>query len=353
MVTSRNRIVILAGCTLAVTTLGAITGAYALKYFNAKSHGQGAQPSAARFVDRFEDVSGKHAGFRRNHAKGICVTGYFDSNGQAAALSRASLFEAGRAGVVGRMSIVGGDPASVDASSRVRSLALSVKPRDGGEWRTAMNSAPVFPVRTPEALFELLAALRPGDGDTKYGGTRIEAFEKTHPETAAFDAWLRDHPPSSGYENAAYYSVSAFRLVDRSGESRNVRWSFVPEARYVPLSSEATDDPDFLERGLVAQLRHGPIRWHLMLTLAQPGDPTNDATRLWPADRTQIDAGTLVVDAAAPQIDGPCRDIDFNPLTLPDGMAPSDDPLLAARESAYKESHERRTSEQARFARGK
>ena len=31
----------------------------------------------ARFVNGFEEVFGVHSGFRRNHAKGVCVTGFF------------------------------------------------------------------------------------------------------------------------------------------------------------------------------------------------------------------------------------------------------------------------------------
>ena len=35
-----------------------------------------------RFADGFQEVFGVHPGFRRNHAKGVCVAGYFESNGQ-------------------------------------------------------------------------------------------------------------------------------------------------------------------------------------------------------------------------------------------------------------------------------
>src|SRR3979411_1042885 len=36
-----------------------------------------------RMLAAFTDAEGLHLGFRRNHAKGICVSGWFDSNGQA------------------------------------------------------------------------------------------------------------------------------------------------------------------------------------------------------------------------------------------------------------------------------
>ena len=50
----------------------------------------------ARVVDELESVNGRHAGFRRNHAKGVGVSGYFESNGQGVRLSRATVFRPGR-----------------------------------------------------------------------------------------------------------------------------------------------------------------------------------------------------------------------------------------------------------------
>ena len=46
----------------------------------------------ARFTDGFEHVNGVHSGFRRNHAKGVGVSGFFESNGNGVRLSRAVVF---------------------------------------------------------------------------------------------------------------------------------------------------------------------------------------------------------------------------------------------------------------------
>src|SRR5437016_1249857 len=43
----------------------------------------------ARFTDAFEHVDGVHSGFRRNHAKGLGVSGSFESNGEGVRLSNA------------------------------------------------------------------------------------------------------------------------------------------------------------------------------------------------------------------------------------------------------------------------
>jgi catalase len=344
MARSGKRIRLLLGRSLFVCTFVAIAGvyAYAAGLLPASLFGERLLPT--RIVDGFEAVSGRHPGFRRNHAKGICVTGYFDSNGQGSALSRASVFARGRVPVIGRMSILGGDPARPDASSPVRSLALSIAPSNGRQWRTAMNSAPVFPVRTPQAMYDLLVALRPDAAPGTQHDTKMRAFMQAHPESAAFQNWIHSHAPSSGFDNSAYYS-SAFRFIDSRGTTHYIRWSLVPETPFRPISDALSRDPDFLARGLVTQLQRGPIRWHMMLAIAQPGDPIDDATRLWPTDRTQVDAGTLVIETEQSQIDGPSRDTAFDRLILPDGIAPSSDPLLAARSAAYAESLDRRVSE--------
>jgi catalase len=60
-----------------------------------------------------------------------------------------------------------------------------------------------------------------------------------------------------------------------------------------------------------------------------------------------VDAGTLVIDRAESQVDGPCRDINFDPLILPAGIQPTNDPMLAARSAAYAVSFDRRVREEA------
>ena len=83
----------------------------------------------------------------------------------------------------------------------------------------------------------------------------------------------------------------------------------------------------------------------MIITLAAPGDPTDNATQAWPAGRTQVDAGTVVIDRASADTRGPCNDITFDPLVLPAGIQPSNDPLLSARSAAYASSFTRRATD--------
>ena len=49
--------------------------------------------------------------------------------------------------------------------------------------------------------------------------------------------------------------------------------------------------------------------------------------------------------AVAPEAKGNARDINFDPLVLPPGIEPSDDPLLSARSAVYAASFRRRAGE--------
>src|SRR5437667_5971135 len=91
----------------------------------------------ARFTDGFEQVNGVHPGFRRNHAKGVGVSGSFESNGQGVRLSKAHVFQPGRVPVLGRFSLGGGQPDATDAPEAVRGLGLQFSLADGEVWRTA------------------------------------------------------------------------------------------------------------------------------------------------------------------------------------------------------------------------
>jgi len=305
--------------------------------------------TAPRLVDAIED--GKpHPGFRRAHSKGVCVAGYFEPSTQAAALSRARVFAQPRTLVSGRLSIAGGDPYALDAQARVRSLALLLKTDDGQEWRTAMNSFPFFAVATPEGFHAQLLASRPDPATGKPNPAKMAAFLARYPEAARFQAWAKSAPWSSSWANTAYNGVNAFRFIDARGRGRFVRWSMEPEAPFEPLDEAERQhaDPDYLREDLQARLRQGPLRWRLVVTEAAPGDPVDDASRPWPDDRPRHVAGTLVLDSSQPQASGPCRDVNYDPTVVPDGIALSADPILAARAAAYSVSFNRREREIAR-----
>ncbi|HUA24321.1 MAG TPA: catalase family peroxidase [Steroidobacteraceae bacterium] len=303
----------------------------------------------ARLVNQLQATNGGvYPGYRRNHAKGVCVMGYFQSNGQGSAYSVAQVFAPNeRTPVVGRFAIPGGNPYAPDSSIPIRSMALRFALANGQQWRTGMNDMPVFPVSTPRAFYQLLQAQQPDPATGKPDPRKLGAFFAGHPETAEFLGWVKTATPSASFADQSYWSLDAFELVDGQGRRHPVRWRMAPEASSTDTAAPAGGDPDYLAADLRQRLARAPLRWHLVITLAQPGDPVDDAAREWPVSRTSVDAGVLVLTSTAPQQSGPCRDINYDPTVLPHGIEISGDPLLPARSAAYADSYLRRTSEEA------
>ena len=298
-------------------------------------------------IDTFEEVNGPHPGFRRNHAKGVCVSGYFDSNGQGVALSKAAVFRAGRVPVIGRFALAGGQPYAADLLQTVRSMALLFKLPDGEEWRTGMNNIPVFPVKTAQAFHDQLLASAPDPATGKSDPAKMKAFLASYPETAKAISLIGNRQISSGFDNSTYNSLNAFRFINASGAVVPVRWSMVSAQPFEPISTADPGKPDknYLFDALIASIHSHPLQWRLVVTVGAPGDPTDDATIPWPPDRQQVEVGTLTIDHVESEDTSPARDINFDPLILPDGIAGSDDPLLSARSATYSQSFTRREGE--------
>jgi catalase len=181
----------------------------------------------------------------------------------------------------------------------------------------------------------------------------MKHFAAAHPEIAAFGAWAGSAPWHGSYAEETYNSLNAFLFIDRSGAAHAVRWSLKPHAPVTDMSAEdfAKLGPDHLETEIAARVAKEPQLWTLTVTVADAGDPTADPSKAWPPERRTVDVGTLVVDKTEPERDGPCRDINFDPTILPDGIAVSDDPFPAARSAAYARSFDLRTAEEKDYPR--
>jgi catalase len=299
----------------------------------------------SRFTDRFEQVYGQHQGFRRNHAKGVSVSGHFISNGAGTLASKAAVFKPGRVPVIGRFSLSGGIPDVADTATAVRGFALLFKLSNGEQWRTAMVNIPVFLDKTPEGFYDRLLASTPLPDTGKPDPQKMADFLTKHPETAKAMAIVNRHPPTSGFDNSTFNSLNTFDFTNDAGATVPVRWSLVPVQPVQPGRSAHPPSKNYLFDSLVTTLSRNPLQWRLILMIGGPNDPTNDATMPWPDSREKIDVGTLTIDSAETEDAGNARDINFDPLVLPEGISASDDPLLSARSAIYAQSFTRRSRE--------
>ena len=324
-----------------VVAFSAAAFAYAAGWFSPE------RLTPQKLVDGFDLRSPPPLGHRRNHSKGICFTGVFESNGSGSELSRAQVFVKGQYPVIGRFNLATPDPNADDAKVRVRGLGVMISTPDGQQWRMAMIDPPFFPVATPEAFhaLQIAAASKEPDAMAKFAGA--------HPEFAAFGGWAKSAPWTGSYAEERYNSLNSFIFTDGSGNDHAVRWSLAPAAQPVPVPPEelAKRGPNFLESEIADRIKSGPLRWTMLVTVANPSDQTADPSKAWPEDRRSVEVGSLIVQRIEPERDGPCRDINFDPAVLPNGMRTSDDPFPAARSSAYRVSYDRRTAEEKDYPR--
>lgn len=293
------------------------------------------------FVDAFHEVAGVHRGYRLNHAKGVAVSGFFESNGAGAELTKAAAFRAGRTPLVGRFSVPGGNPAVADTAGAPRGLALAIGSPGKQQWRTAMLNLPVFQDNSVQGFYDRLLASKPVPGTGKPDPTAMARFLAAHPETASAMSVIKQQPVTSGFADSTFRGLNAFYFVNASGDRAPVRWSLSP-MREVKPPDKSSSNPNWLFNSVIRDIRTGPLRWRLLVTIGEPEDDVRDATVAWPADRRTIDTGTVVLDSIATESAGNARDVNFDPMVLPDGIEPSEDPLLPARSAVYAASFRRR-----------
>jgi catalase len=241
----------------------------------------------------------------------------------------------------GRFSLTGGNPRVADAPAAARGLGLAFGFPNAQQWRMAMLNLPVFLDHSPQGFYDRLIASATVPGTGKPDPAAMSRFRAAHPETARAMKILKEHPPTPGFADSTYRGLHAFYFINDSGQRTSVRWSLLPMQRALPPSSGA----NALFDALIHQLRSAPLRWNLMLTVGRPSDPVRDPTMPWPADRRVVDAGMLTLTSVETERRGNARDINFDPLVLPAGIEPSDDPLLSARSAVYAASYRRRAGE--------
>jgi catalase len=226
-------------------------------------------------------------------------------------------------------------------------MGLEFRLKNGALHHMTMIHTPMFFARTPSTFLDKFLALAKDVHTGKADPSKLTAFMKQHPDNAAQFHFLETNNPPTSYANCAFYGIHTFRFVDRAGKTTNVRWRFVPEDGEKSLTDAqlAQMPREFLEAAFRDRVKQGPVRWEMIVTIGEPGDPENDPTVLWPAGRREIKAGTLTLTSSAPDQTAGAYKINFDPMQMADGIEPTDDPVLRFRSSSYAISHSRRQTE--------
>lgn len=307
-----------------------------------------AEVSAPQVVAAIEGAFGVTPGERRNHTKGTCAVGEFVGTAAGAQYSRSPLFSGQPIPVIARFSLAGGNPKAPDTARSGRGMALEFRLPGGQLQHITMLNTPVFGAAHPQTFLDLMQAMRPDPATGKPDPEKMKAFKASHPDNLAQAEFLASHNPPASYANSSYWGIHTFKFLDRQDKVTLVRWQFVPQDGEQRLSDEQmlSAGANFLEQALIARTQQGPARWDMMVSIGEAGDPEDNPTLAWPPERQRIKAGTLSITTATAQKGAECEPINFDPLVMADGMAPTNDPVLLLRSPAYALSFAKRRSGQ-------
>jgi len=292
---------------------------------------------AEQLADQIVQLNGGiHPGYRYFHAKGVVVLGTFTASAGARSISRAAHLQGGAVPVTVRFSNGAGVPTVPDADpgAAPRGMAIRFGLPGGSYTDIVANSHNGFVVGTGEDFLAFLKAAAATRPDSPHPSP-IEAFLGSHPRALKFV--IDNKPLPVSFATLPYYGNTAFIFVDAKGAKRAGRYQIVPVAGLASLDSAAAAQagPNYLFDELPRRLVRGPVRFRLYVQLANPGDPTNDASVVWPDDRKRVELGTISVTRVAPNDDALERSLTYNPIFLTDGIELSDDPLVPLRSAVY------------------
>jgi catalase len=280
---------------------------------------------------------GVHPGFRPAHAKGILLTGTFTPASEAASLSRAPHLLRPSTPVTVRFSDFAGIPTVPDNDPQgagPRGFAVRFHLAEHVHTDIVGHSVDSFPARTAEGLLEFFNALIATDPNGPHPNA-VEQFLGTHQAALTFVQIPKPIPTSFAHES--FFAVSAFKFTNASGASRCGRYRIQPVAGndYLDEASAAAQNPDFLFEELKARVAKQPVKFRIVVQLAEDGDVTDDATVRWPEDRSQLAFGELSLGAIAPDNAKAQQHIIFDPIPRVDGIEASADPLFEPRANIY------------------
>lgn len=302
------------------------------------------QAVIADLVKTMRALAGAHPGFRAAHAKGLVCAGTFTPSADARRVTKAAHLQGGSVPVTIRFSNASGNPEAHDGQPGVRAMSVKFSLAGGQSADILANSVDGFPARTPEEFLEFLRAQLPDPSTGKPVADAVPKFLGSHPGAAAFVGRLMQKPIPASYAQSSYHAEHAFVFVAADGTRRNGRYHWVPEAGEAFLTPEegGKRSASFLTDELRERLRGGPVGFRLQLQVAATGDPTDDPTVLWPADRQRVELGHMSITSISPNSAADERPLIFDPTNRPDGIELSDDPILNARSAAYSISYNER-----------
>jgi catalase len=295
-------------------------------------------------IQALDNLNGVHPGHRPAHAKGVMLSGTFTPSPNAASLTRAPHVQRASTPVTVRFSDAAGFPTVADNDSEhasPRGIAIRFQLAEHVHTDIIGHSTDGFPARTPEEFLEFLRAVH-ASGPTAPKPSPVEAFLGAHPAALKFVTAPKPIPTSFAKE--AFFTVTAFKFTNQEGSSRFGRFRIRPQlgTEYLDAGAVAAKPANFLFDELAQRVTQSPVKFDIVVQLAESGDVVDDATVHWPENRPEVQFGAIALTEIVANGESDERRIIFDPIPRVDGIESSGDPLLEARAAVYLMSGRRR-----------
>lgn len=286
--------------------------------------------SAKEAIDAIESAVHTESHLRRAHAAGIAFNAVFKPTGAAVPWTSAAHLQSKETPAIVRFSHSSTSSTPNERMNPVKGMAVRFLLADGAFTNLTMVNVPIFISKTPEAFVRLIEAFDSSGSWAQKVDTLLHDAEYK-----AFGTIMKKLKPFRNFESLHYYSIHAYFLVNEAKQRQAVRFEWQPVAQNDQNSSEGS-----MEDELIRKIEQGhPVRFRLLIQLAEQGDPTDDPTSAWPEDRKKIEAGVLTLTSL--RADN-AESLVFDPTVTVPGVMCSDDPVLKFRSAAYDESAKRR-----------
>ncbi len=298
---------------------------------------------ANELLQQLDQMFGLHPGFRPAHAKGLMLTGAFVPSAQARTLTKAPHVSRASTPVTARFSNSTGLPQMPDNAqdANPRGFAIRFNLAEHVHTDIVSHSTDGFPARDGKEFLEFLRAAAASGPDVP-SPKPVEKFLASHPAALAFVQAPKPFPSSLARES--YYGVTAFAFSNGDGHKRFGRYRILPELGNDFLTEDQvkqiTENYHYDE--IAKRISKGPVRFRIMVQIADASDKVDDATIHWPENRELVELGVVELNRIMPDTLAQQKQIIFDPIPRVDGIEPSADPLLELRAAIYLISGRRR-----------
>ncbi|WP_346795543.1 catalase HPII [Halomonas sp. Bachu 37] len=288
------------------------------------------------------------------HARGAAAHGYFQAYENAAQYSKAGVFKdpGKKTPVFVRFSTVQGSRGSNDTVRDVRGFATKFY-TDEGIWDLVGNNMPVFFIQDAIKFPDFVHAVKPEPhNEIPQGQSAHDTFwdfVSLMPESTHMVLWtMSDRAFPRHYRNMEGFGVHTFRLIDKQGKSRFVKFHWKPLAGTCSLIWDEAQklwgrDPDFNRRMMWEDIENGNfLEYELGVQVVEEEDEHKfdfdilDPTKIIPEEQVPVTLiGKMVLNRNPDNYFAETEQVAFNPAHVVPGIDFSNDPLLQGRLFSY------------------